>query len=98
MNVYDSHVIELERLVRDLVLASPLAHHTHPSLRLPPSTGSPETLLARATSQTFSATEPQHDLQRKYFMAPTAHIGGVIQIDDGAVMAVRYYAIMLCRY
>jgi len=88
MSVYDAHVFELERLVRDLVLANPLSHHSHPSLQLPPSTGSPETLLARAASQAFSSSEPQHEIQRKYFLAPEAHVSGVILIDDGAVMAV----------
>jgi len=88
MNVHDEHVFELEQIVRDLVLASPLPHHTHHSLGLPPSIESTGTLLTRAASETFASSEPQHDLQRKYFLSPSAHISGVIQIDDGAVMAV----------
>jgi len=88
MNVYDDHVFELERLVRDLISVAPLPHHTHPSIRLPPTTGSPETLSVYTPSQNSSQPESQNDLQRKYFLCPTAHIGGVIQIDDGAVMAV----------
>jgi len=88
MNVSDEHVFELERIVRDLVLANPLAHHTHHSLRLPPSTGSLESRLLNTASEKFAPLEPQHDLQRKYFLSPSAHISGVIQIDDGAVMAV----------
>lgn len=88
MGVYDSHVFELERLVRDLVLSNPLPHHTHPSLVLPSTTDSPnERTLSRPGSGTFPA-QPQLDLQRKYFFAPSAHISGVISIDDGAVMAV----------
>lgn len=88
MNVIDPHVFELERLVRDFVLAAPLPHHTHPSICLPSTTGSPDTLHICNNSPTILQPEPQNDLQRKYFLSPTAHIGGVIQIDDGAVMAV----------
>jgi hypothetical protein len=32
MNAVDSHITELETRVLDLVRASPLAHHTHPTL------------------------------------------------------------------
>jgi len=105
MNVVDEHVFELERLVRDLVLLTPLPHHTHPSLLSPSSpTGSPTNSFllqnnGNATSDsdsgsstnqisTSTTSEAQHDLQRKYFLSPSAVVKGTIHIDDGAVMAV----------
>jgi len=93
MNVHDPHVAELERIVRELVLLSPLPHHTHPSLTVTTPTGSPDTLF-RSPINTPEPPAPtpvcatQNDLQRKYFLAPSAEVKGVICIDDGAVMAV----------
>jgi len=109
MNVFDEHVYELEKLVRDLILLTPLPHHTHPSITLPSSTspsgsppGSPsnsfllqnngnasETDNAANTQGELKSTSEAHvDMQRKYFLSPTAVIKGSICIDDGAVMAV----------
>jgi len=94
MNVYDPHVAELERIVRELVLLNPLPHHTHPALAFSSPMGeSPDTLFRSPLSSPEPAAptpvcEAQNDLQRKYFLAPSAEVKGVICIDDGAVMAV----------
>lgn len=100
MNVHDPHVFELERLVKEFVLLKPLPHHTHPSLVVnTPVAVSPDTLFRSPlnldvpqhpqdpTVNRPSAVE-QNDLQRKYFLSPSAKVQGVICIDDGAVMAV----------
>jgi len=105
MNVVDEHVVELEKLVRDLILMTPLPHHTHPSLILSSPTGSPTNSPSNSfllqngnasgddnTSNTESnadtTCEAHTDMQRRYFLSPSAIIKGVICIDDGAVMAV----------
>jgi len=91
MNVNDTHVFELERLVRELVLLEPLPHHTHPSLTLSSPNGSPSALELpsdRSTEQTDPLRKSQNDMQRKYFLSPTTVVRGVICVDDGAVMAV----------
>jgi len=93
MNVHDPHVVELERLVRELVLLNPLPHHTHSSLIVSSPTGSPDSVFLSSiippepTTPTRTCTA-QNNLQRKYFLAPCAEVKGVICIDDGAVMAV----------
>jgi len=88
MDVIDEHVFELENLVRALVRAAPLPHHTHPSLNTTLTIVSEITLSPRHLTVDVVVVEAKTDLQRKYFLGSQAVIKGVITIDDGAAMAV----------
>lgn len=60
MNVIDEHVFALEKLARDLVMRTPLPHHTHPSLFevSVPLSASPESKPFLTNTATFTTTAP----------------------------------------
>eukprot|EP01111_Echinosteliopsis_oligospora_P003847 TRINITY_DN1602_c3_g1_i2.p1 TRINITY_DN1602_c3_g1~~TRINITY_DN1602_c3_g1_i2.p1 ORF type:complete len:346 (-),score=107.38 TRINITY_DN1602_c3_g1_i2:74-1111(-) len=104
MNVDDMHIINLEKMVIELVKTQPLQHHTHPSLlcfvshnsNSTTTTTTTTTIISTDLNSSSSSLQPSSDsiseahnnLQRKYFLSPTAKVKGEISIDDGACMAV----------
>lgn len=73
-----------------LTSATPIATILQTSSSSPthPSPSSSPDAAAASAAVSVGGVDDKGDMQRKYFLSPSATVSGVIYIDDGAVMAV----------